>query len=150
MQFSQIEVIIQLFLAVLLGGLVGLERESKGKAAGFQTYSLVSMGACLFTVISLALYWNYASLAGIAFDPSRIVLAIATGIGFIGGGVIFFRQTHIEGITTASGLWCAAAIGVSIGCGFYLIGIFSAILVLGVLALFGKIETNYICGRKRD
>lgn len=145
MDSSQIQIIFQLVLSILLGGIIGLERETKGKAAGFQTYSLVALGACIFTIVSFGLFDSFYGKMNVDFDPSRIVLAVATGIGFIGAGVIFQRDlTHLEGITTASGLWCVAAIGVALGSGLYLLAIASSLLVIIIFMIFGKIETKYL------
>ena len=145
MDIFQIQTIFQLVLSIILGGAIGLERETKGKAAGFQTYSLATLGACIFTLVSVNLFDLFYAKSGIAFDPSRIVLAVATGIGFIGAGVIFKRDFfQLEGITTASGLWCVAAIGVAIGVKLYLIALTSALLVMIVFMIFGKIENSYL------
>jgi putative Mg2+ transporter-C (MgtC) family protein len=140
----QIQIIFQLFLAAILGGIIGIEREKKGKSAGFQTYSLVTLGACVFAISALNLFDLYSGKIGIDFDPSRIILAVATGIGFIGAGVIFYRDSRIEGITTAAGLWCASGIGVAVGCGLYSIAIASTILVIIIFIIFGKIEKKYL------
>jgi len=134
------QVLLQLLLAVLLGALVGLEREYKKKEAGLQTYSLVSLGACIFTLIALGFLPMFEGRAGIETDPARIIQSIATGIGFIGAGVIIYKKAHIEGITTAAGLWATAAIGVAIGAQFYTIAIISAFLITVILIAFGEIE----------
>lgn len=145
MDIFQIQTIFQLALSVVLGGLIGLEREAKGKAAGFQTYSLVALGACIFTIVSFELFNMFYGKLNVDFDPSRIVLAVATGIGFIGGGVIFQKDSsRLEGITTASGLWCVAAIGVALGAGLYLIALASTFLVVVVFIIFAKIESVYL------
>lgn len=138
------QTILQLVLAVVLGGIIGLERETKKKAAGFQTYSLVTLGACLFTLISFELFDFFAGSPGISFDPSRIILAIATGIGFIGAGVIIYRQFHIEGITTAAGLWCSAGIGIAVGAKLYFLAFLTTILATIVLIVFGGIEKKFL------
>lgn len=144
-----VQVILQLVLAVILGGIIGWEREIKGKAAGFQTYSLVTLGACLFTLITFELFNFFNGKIGVSFDPSRIILAVATGIGFIGAGVIIYRQSRIEGITTASGLWCSAGIGVAIGAKLYFLAILSTFLAILVLIVFGKIEKKYLAEGKK-
>ncbi len=139
----QIQIIFQLGLAVILGGIIGLEREYKGKGAGLQTYSLVTLGSCLFTIISNELFYSYIDLMnkpGIGFDPSRVILAVATGIGFIGAGVIIYRQAHIEGLTTAAGLWTVAALGVAIGVKLYFIAFIAALLTIFILIVFGELE----------
>jgi len=133
---------LQLLLAAFLGGLIGLDREFKRKGAGLQTYTLVTLGACLFTIVSSAAFQNFYGKTGVSFDPSRIVLAVATGIGFIGAGVIIYRQARVEGLTTAAGLWLVAAIGVAVGMNLYLVAIFATILALLVLIIYGEIEKS--------
>jgi len=126
----EIEIICQLLLATFLGALIGLEREYKKKGAGLQTFSLVALGACLLTVITL----QFGS-----FDPA-IIQAIAIGIGFIGAGVIFRQPSGTVGLTTAAGLWTTAAIGIATGAGLYFLAIFTTLLVLLVLSGFGLLE----------
>lgn len=138
-----IQLIFQLVLAVILGAVLGLEREYKRKEAGFQTYSLVTLGASLFTIIGLEFFNYFAGESGISFDPSRIIMSIALGIGFIGGGVIILREQRIEGLTTAAGLWCAAAIGVAVGAKFYFLALITTILAVIILIGFGKIERKF-------
>jgi putative Mg2+ transporter-C (MgtC) family protein len=143
MDFNQIQIIFQLLAAVILGGLLGLEREYKRKEAGFQTYSLVCLGSCIFTIISTEIskiYTDFLNQSIISLDPSRIILAIATGIGFIGAGVIIHRHEHIEGITTAAGLWATAAIGTAIGFKFYFTAIVASILIIFIFIVFGILE----------
>lgn len=136
----QVQLILQLALAVVLGAVLGLEREYKNKGAGLQTYSLVSLGSCLFTILGFELFNSFKGEMGISFDPSRIILAVATGIGFIGAGVIIYRQFYVEGITTAAGLWCSAAIGVAIGTKLYFLAILTTILAIVILFGFGELE----------
>ncbi len=137
----EIQTIFQLILATLFGALIGLEREVKRKGAGFRTYSLVALGSCLFTLISFELFNFFTFKSGITFDPSRIIQAIAIGIGFIGGGVIFHQASGgIAGLTTAAGLWVAAAIGIIVGIKLYFLAIFSTLLAILILAGFGLLE----------
>ncbi len=138
------QIILQMVLAVVLGGIIGLERETKKKAAGFQTYSLVTLGSCLFTLIAFEFFSLFAGNPGMSFDPSRIILAVATGIGFIGAGVIIYRQFHIEGITTAAGLWCSAGIGIAVGAKLYFLAFITTILAVLVLIVFGGIEKRFL------
>jgi len=135
-----IEIICQLFLATVLGALIGLEREIKGKEAGLQTYSLVALGTCLFTIIFFELFNSFFGKTGISFDPSRIIMAIAIGIGFIGAGVIFRQPSGIVGLTTAAGLWATAAIGIAAGAKLYFLAIFTTFLALLILAGLGELE----------
>lgn len=136
----QVQLILQLALAVVLGAVLGLEREYKRKEAGLQTYSLVSLGACLFTIVTFELFNLFIGETNVSFDPSRIVQAVAVGIGFIGAGVIIYQRDHIEGITTAAGLWCSAAIGVAIGAEFYFLALFTALLAAVIFIGFGEFE----------
>jgi len=139
-----IEIICQLILATFLGALIGLEREIKRKEAGLQTYSLVALGTCLFTIIFFELFNSFFGKTGISFDPSRIIMAIAIGIGFIGAGVIFRQSSGIVGLTTAAGLWVTAAIGIAIGAGLYFLAIFTTFLTFLILAGFGLLEEKIL------
>jgi putative Mg2+ transporter-C (MgtC) family protein len=123
----ELEIISQLLLATFLGALLGLEREYKRKEAGLQTYSLVTLGSCLFTL---------ASSQFIGFNPALI----AVGIGFIGAGVIFHRESSTQGLTTAAGLWVTAAIGIAVGAKFYFLAVFTALLAILIFAGFGLLE----------
>jgi len=131
------EAFFQLILAVILGGLIGLERELKKKGAGIQTYSLVCLGSCLFSLVAFSL-GNLKIL-----DPSPILIAIAVGMGFIGAGAIFRGETQVFGLTTAAGLWTTAAIGLAIGAKFYSLAIFAAVLVLIIFYLLGLFEEKF-------
>ena len=117
----------QLTLAAVLGMVIGFEREHRRKPAGLRTYTLVALGAALFTVLSSQ------SVLGTSFDPARIAANVVVGIGFIGGGLIFMRGGHMEGLTTAAGLWATAAIGMAVGFGLSEVAIYATILVLIVL-----------------
>ena len=136
----EIETVYQLILAIILGGLIGLEREYKRKGAGLQTYSLVALGTCLFTVISFELFDFFTVKSGISFDPSRIIQAVAVGIGFIGAGVIFRQASGVVGLTTAAGLWTTAAIGVAVGVKFYALALVATLAAILILTDFGLLE----------
>jgi putative Mg2+ transporter-C (MgtC) family protein len=143
----EIEIIYQLLLAIFFGALIGLEREYKGKEAGLQTYSLVALGTCLFTIISFELFNFFLMKSGISFDPLRIIQAIAIGIGFIGAGVIFRQASGVVGLTTAAGLWATAAIGIAVGAKFYLLAAFATFFAILILAGFGLLEEKIFKGR---
>lgn len=138
------EIIFQLILALALGGLIGLEREIKRREAGLQTYSLVALGSCVFTLVAFKLIELFAKQEGVVFDPSRIIQAIAIGIGFIGAGVIFRHRSGIRGLTTAAGLWVTAGIGVVVGTGLYLLAIIVTILALFILIVLGFLEKKVL------
>lgn len=133
-----LEVFLKLLISVFLGGLVGLEREVKKKGAGIQTYSLVCLGACLFSTIAFSL-----TATGLV-DASYVLMAIALGMGFIGGGAIFKSENRVLGLTTAAGLWTMAAVGLAVGAGFYSLAFFAVFLVLLILAGFGYIEEKIL------
>lgn len=137
---SQFQIIIQLLLASFLGGLVGLEREYKRKEAGMRTYALVSLGSALFTIVAFGIFQNFLGIPGANLDPLRVIQAVAIGIGFIGAGVIIYRQFHIEGLTTAAGLWTVSAIGVAVGVKLYLPAFFVALFAVGILSGLRLIE----------
>lgn len=146
---SQIQIILQLILAVILGGIVGFEREYQKRAAGLRTHSLVCLGATLFTIVSSEAFNFFKGQTGVSFDPSRIISAVVMGIGFIGAGLIVYRRFRLEGLTTAAGIWVVAAIGITIGIRLYLIAIFAAFLTLGILIVLRLLEEE-IFGRKEE
>lgn len=126
------EILIRFLLAAVWGGLVGLEREYRSKAAGFRTMIMISIGSCFFTIMSI--------LIGTPGSPDRIASNIVTGIGFLGAGVIFRGETRVNGITTAATIWAVAAIGMGIGAGYYTSSAFSSVFILIVLAILPRIE----------
>jgi len=129
-----------LTLAAFLGTLIGYEREHRRKPAGLRTYTLVALGAALFTMMSFAPLSE--GLAGFSFDPSRIASQVVVGIGFIGGGLIFMKGERLEGLTTAAGLWATAAIGMATGFGLHTIAIYATLLVLFVLWAMRMVEDH--------
>lgn len=138
------ETIFQLVLTVILGGLIGLERELVRREAGLRTFILVCLGATLFTLVSFKVSQSLIGKPGVEFDPSRIIGQIVLGIGFLGAGSIIFREARIEGLTTASALWMTAAIGAAIGAGFYFLAIFATFLAILILAGFRVIEEKLL------
>ena len=128
---SNMEFVLRIFVAAILGGAIGLEREYRAKEAGFRTHFLVGLGSALFMVLSQ--YGFNAALSQFAhtsFDPSRIASQVVTGIGFIGAGTIIFQKHVIRGLTTAAGLWVTSAIGLTAGAGLYLLSVAATIMVL--------------------
>lgn len=144
----QLQIALQLLLAVLLGGVVGLEREYTGKEAGFRTYALVCLGAAFFTIISTSGFNSFLGVPGVSFDPSRVVGQIVLGVGFLGAGLIVYRDLRIEGLTTAAGIWVVAAIGVAVGVRFYFAAIFVAFLAVAILAGFRAMEEKVFRSKK--
>lgn len=130
----QVSIIFRLIFASVLGAILGFEREYVGKSAGLRTYTLVSFGAALFTMLSDEGLRGYLGIT--SFDPSRIISQIIVGVGFIGGGLIIFqeKENRVHGLTTAAGLWAVAAIGCAAGLKYYLISVFSTIFILLLLS----------------
>jgi putative Mg2+ transporter-C (MgtC) family protein len=126
------EDIIKIFLALLAGGLIGMEREFRDKAAGFRTIIFICVGSCLFTLLS-------ARLAS-SSDPNRIAANIVTGVGFLGAGVILRDGGKVIGLTTASIIWFTAAIGMGIGGGEYVISAVTVLVGMVVLWLLPYVE----------
>lgn len=126
------EDILKLLLAVLAGGLVGLEREYRDKAAGFRTLIFICAGACLFTILSAKFAPNN--------DPNRIAANIVTGVGFLGAGVILRDGGKVIGLTTAATIWLTAAVGMGIGGGEYLVSGIMVVIAMVVLWLLPAVE----------
>lgn len=132
------EDIIKLLLAFAVGGVIGFEREMRDKAAGFRTLMFICVGSTLFTIFSVRLVQNFGgSPEG---DPSRIAAQIVTGIGFLGAGVILREHGEIRGLTTASTIWLAAALGVGVGAGEFLFTVLAALIILFALLVFPHLE----------
>lgn len=131
----------QLFLATILGALVGLERQISKKEAGMRTFALISLGSAFFTMISVMAWEKFPSAA---FNLAQIPSNIIVGAGFIGAGVVILHKSHLVGLTTAVGLWTSAAIGMAVGFKFYAVAIFTAFLMLVVFLFFWLIEERVV------
>lgn len=132
----QAELTLRLVLAVLLGGIVGLERESHGRYAGLRTNTLVCVGACLLMLVSLHMEELFAELgveSVVRLDPGRIASYAIAGMGFIGAGTIIKGQGSIRGLTTAATLWLLTGVGLAVGSGFYLPAAVVALLTVAIL-----------------
>ena len=132
------DIITKLFLAMLFGMIIGAERLYAHKTAGMRTYALVSMGAALFIIISETIAKNYIGL--INFDPLRMASQIIVGVGFLGAGMIVFKDSRITGLTTATGLWVSAGIGVASGFGLYGLALTATILTLFIFIVLWFVE----------
>ena len=126
------EIFIRFLLAALWGSIVGAEREYRGKSAGFRTVIMISIGSCFFTMMSERI--------GGSGNPDRIASNIVTGIGFLGAGVIFRGDNHVNGITTAATIWAVAAVGMGIGGGYYFAAAYASFFIMVVLALLPFLE----------
>jgi len=136
------DIYIRVLAAVLLGFVIGLEREYSNKYAGLRTHILVCLGACVFTIISIH---GFPVLAGTTSrDTARVAAQIVTGIGFIGGGTVLRHGETVIGLTTAATLWIAAAIGMACGAGMYDLAIASSLLSVIVLVCVRIFEKNVL------
>jgi len=136
------EFLVRILLASLLGGLIGLERDIHGRAAGLRTHLLVSLGAAVFTILS-GVISNNAATSGFTSDPARIAAQIVSGIGFLGAGVIIKEGVNVRGLTTAACLWTVAAIGMAAGSGYYARAIFATVIAMIGLVLLKYSENLY-------
>lgn len=124
---SDFEMLFRIILACILGAIIGWERERNRTviSAGIRTYGAISLGACAFGILSIY-FTNNA-------DPSRVAAQVVSGIGFLGGGIIFRQGDYVTGLTTAATLWATAAVGLAISVGLYLIGISTALIIFILL-----------------
>lgn len=127
-----IEYIIRLILALMLGFAIGFERKMRFKEAGPRTHTIVCIGACLFTLLSIKAFEGS--------DPARIAAQVVPGIGFIGAGMIFYSKETVHGLTTAAGMWTTAAIGMAVGAGWYIVSIIATALIICVQCIM---HTNF-------
>ncbi len=135
---SDTQVVWRLFLAAVLGGLIGFERQRHNKRiAGFRTHILVTVGSALIMLVSMYIFAIYAGKAPV--DPSRIAAGVVTGIGFLGAGTIIRSGESVQGLTTAASLWTVSGIGLAVGCGFYIAAFAASIITLAALYLLRKI-----------
>jgi putative Mg2+ transporter-C (MgtC) family protein len=135
---ATLDVTLRLFVALILGMVIGIERVWAHKTAGMRTYALVSMGSALFIIISEMIASKYVGLGG--FDASRMASQIIVGIGFLGAGSIMLQGNRISGLTTASGFWVTAGIGMTAGFGLYNVAFIATIFTLFIFVVLWFIE----------
>ncbi len=138
-----IDFIIRLFVAAILGTIIGLEREYRAKEAGYRTHFLVSLGSALIMIVSQHGFSEVLGQPGIGLDPSRIAAQVVTGIGFIGAGTIILNKQIVRGLTTAAGIWATSGIGLCIGAGMYTLGLSATALTLIGFELLSRIFKNF-------
>lgn len=143
-QGMRLDLALKLGTAVLLGGAVGLERQIAGKPAGLRTNILICLGSALMMDLSI----NLAGPDGRVGDPARLAAQVITGIGFLGAGTIMQSKGTITGLTSAATIWAVAAIGLSVGAGFYVEGIGATAMVMLVLLVLGNLEHKLVRARR--
>lgn len=127
--------------AVLLGAVIGAEREYRDRAAGLRTHILVALAACVFALLSI----ESVHMAGFAdeqvrIDPLRVIEAVTSGVAFLAAGMIVFARGEVRGLTTGAGMWLAGAVGLSVGLGYWFVAVFATLACFIVLFILGKIR----------
>ena len=127
--------ILTIFIAAMLGGAIGFEREYRSKEAGFRTHFLVALGSALFMVLSMHGFDSFQAQPGVIIqrDPARMAAQVVSGIGFIGAGTIIFQKNVVKGLTTAAGLWVTSAIGMTASVGMYALAVAATLMVIACL-----------------
>ena len=128
------EYILRIFVAMILGMLIGNERKNRNKSAGLRTHAMVALGAALMMVVS-----KYGFSDTVQSDGARLAAQVVSGVGFLGAGMIFVRHNLVSGLTTAAGVWTTAGIGLTIGAGMYFVGVFSTLMMVIMQSLSHKI-----------
>lgn len=144
------EVILRIGLAVVFGGIIGIEREWGNHSAGFRTHILVCVGSTLITILSIYGFAEFVYEPNVRTDPARLTAQIVSGIGFLGAGTILRTGSTISGLTTAASLWVVAAIGIGVGTGSYFAAGLTTLMVWVCLFLLNKFEKRVINRRRRN
>jgi putative Mg2+ transporter-C (MgtC) family protein len=135
--------ILRLLIAAVLGSVIGMEREKKAWAPGLRTHMLVSVGACLFMIVSAFGFADVLGTKNVILDPSRIAAQVVSGIGFLGAGSILLRGEVVRGLTTAASLWSVAAIGLAVGGGLYVEAVAATLVIIIILAGIKPLEERF-------
>lgn len=140
------DIALRMLLAMLIGAVVGGEREMTHRPAGMRTHMLVSLGACAVMVTSQMIFAQYREF-GATPDPARLSAQVITGVGFLGAGTILREGNSIKGLTTAASVWAVACLGVAVGGGYYMVGIFGMICMMITLVVFEFVQNKLMRGR---
>jgi putative Mg2+ transporter-C (MgtC) family protein len=130
-------------VALILGLILGIEREFRGHPAGIKTMGLIALGACMFTTLGLIPEF------GTRVDPTRIAAQVVTGVGFLGAGSILRLGGDVHGLTTAASIWVAASLGMAVGYGYYAVAVFTTVLVIVMLVAIRPLEQRFFRNRRR-
>ena len=144
-ELTVLSIVVRILLAIGLGGIIGLERGMKNRAAGLRTYMLVSLGACIVMITNLYIYMVYDT-----GDPVRMGAQVVSGIGFLGAGsIIVTARNQIKGLTTAAGLWASACVGLAIGIGLYEVALIGGACIFIILTVLHNIDDKLHRSAKR-
>ncbi len=144
------KIVSRILVAVIIGGIIGFEREQKNRPAGFRTHVLVCVSACSLMILSDVLFLKYYNAYGIALDPQRIGAQVISGIGFLGAGTIIHFGNSVRGLTTAASIWAVAALGLIVGCGYFFLAVFTLIMIELTLICFDKYSNSRIFKLKKS
>jgi len=146
------EYILSIFIAAMLGGAVGFEREYRSKEAGFRTHFLVALGSALFMVLSMHGFDHFEAQPGVIIqrDPARMAAQVVSGIGFIGAGTIIFQKNVVKGLTTAAGLWVTSAIGMTASVGMYALAVSATVMVIVCLEAMNFLHHRVFKNQQRE
>ncbi|SDD70805.1 putative Mg2+ transporter-C (MgtC) family protein [Paenibacillus sp. UNCCL117] len=148
-EISYWELSLRIFVALILGGAIGLEREAGDHPAGFRTHILVCVGSALVVLLSSYGFSQFAYEPNVRMDPARLAAQVISGIGFLGAGTIMRTGATVAGLTTAASLWVVAAIGLAVGAGFYFGAVISTIAALISLFVLNKVDTSVFQGSQK-
>jgi putative Mg2+ transporter-C (MgtC) family protein len=140
---TDLSALLRLVIAALLAGVIGWERETVGKAAGFRTHMLVGVASAMFIIMAELVMLEFHGNPGVArFDPVRAIAAVATGIGFLGGGTIFLAhgKDRVHGLTTAASIWATSAVGITVGLRHLLLATGATILLVIILRVMARLD----------
>jgi len=140
---TDLDVALRLLIACVFGGIIGYERQSRRKSAGFRTHVLVCLGSCLIMIISLNIYYGVQGFTNA--DPARLAAQVVSGIGFIGAGTIIKEGLTIRGLTTAASLWTVSGVGLAVGSGYFISAFITTLLAFITLTALTRLESR-ICG----
>lgn len=139
---STVEVVVRLLVAMLIGGLIGWDREKSDKPAGLRTHMLVALGSASFTLLGFEVGAHLSPKSGEGFDPTRVLQGVIGGIGFLGAGSIIQNRGQVSGLTTAASVWVAGALGSAAGVGAYVLAGVTTVLAFVILALLAKLDNK--------
>jgi putative Mg2+ transporter-C (MgtC) family protein len=142
--FIELDSIIKILLAVIVGGIIGLERESINRPAGFRTHILVCVASALIMDVNIKLIVGYVNA-----DPVRMGAQVISGMGFLGAGTIIKEGVTVKGLTTAAGLWSVACLGLVIGAGYYMLALFAVAVMWVTLKIFSRFDTKINKSKRR-
>lgn len=140
------DILLRLLFAMLVGAVIGTEREYTHRPAGMRTHMLVALGACTVMITSQMIFCQYYPL-GATPDPGRMPAQVIAGVGFLGAGTILREGTSIKGLTTAASVWAVACLGVAVGAGLYMVALVGVVLILITLVVFERLQNRFLSRR---